>query len=445
MKEIKKLLVIAGSDCMAGAGIQADLKTAAALGVHASTVLTAVTSQNTRGVHNIHMVPLEHISSQLKAIADDVGFDAVKLGMLGSKDVAKLVYDFLKGHKKPVIIDPVLFAQSGGKLSDTNIFKSLFSIATLITPNAKEAEILTDTEIKTVTDMEKVAKLLAEESRAVLVKGGDTDINVDILCVEAETTSFPIRRIITKDTHGTGCSLATAIACFILNKFSLKDAVIEGRKFVRLALMGGYPLGSQFGTIDQLTILKKEAKRYEVLKELYSAYLSLRHKGLGCLLPEIQSNFVYLLPYGETAEDVAGFPGRIIRHFDDIYAPFYPDFGVSKHMASVVIAAHRYFPEIRSAMNIKFSEKILEAIKNLSFNVASFDRKREPKIIKEKEGSSLDWGVSDACENATTPLDAIFDRGDIGKEPVIRIFGKSPLEVSKKILKISKELKNVKF
>jgi len=442
---MKKLLIIAGSDSMGGAGIQADLKTAATLGVHASTVVTAVTSQNTKGVHNIHMVPLEHIASQFEAIADDVGFDAVKVGMLGDKDVAELVYSFLKKYKKPLIIDPVLFAQSGGKLSDSDIFAKLFKVATLITPNAKEAEALTNLRIETEKDMERAARQLAKTSDAVLVKGGDTAINVDVLCVEDEIVSFPIKRIDTENSHGTGCSLATAIACFILKGMPLRDAVFEGRKFVRLALMGGYPLGSKFGTIDQLAFIKKEAKRYEILKELFAAYQSLRNKGLGCLIPEVQSNLVYLLPYGETSDDVAGFPGRIIRHFDDIYAPFYPDFGVSKHMASVVLAAHRYFPEIKAAMAIKFSEKILEILESLSFNVASFDRKREPKIIKEREGSSLDWGVSNACENLKTPPDAIFDRGDVGKEAVIRIFGKTPSDVAKKVLKLGKELKNVKL
>lgn len=438
---MRKLLIIAGSDTMAGAGLQADLKVAAALGVHAVTVVTAVTSQNTKGVHNIHHVPAEHIHAQLSSIALDVGFDGVKIGMLGNKETAECVHNFLKYCKKPIIIDPVIFAQSGGKLSNEGIFENLFNIAEIITPNANEAHILTGKNIKSENDMIEVAELLSKKVKNVLVKGGDTDINVDVFTDGKETISLPIRRIYTKNTHGTGCSLATAIACYVLNGLKVREAVEEARKFVRAALLGGYPLGSQFGTIDQLAVLKKEALRYNVLKELYSAYQSLRNKNVGHLIPEIQSNMVYLLPYGESTDDVAGFPGRIIRHYDDIYAAFYPDFGVSKHMASVVLAANRFFPEISAAINIKFSEKILECLKKLSFKTTSFDRKREPKIIKEREGSTLDWGVSVACEKLNEVPDAIFDRGDIGKEPVIRIFGKNPADVAKKVIKISKELK----
>ncbi|GAB4441402.1 MAG: bifunctional hydroxymethylpyrimidine kinase/phosphomethylpyrimidine kinase [bacterium] len=438
---MKRLLIIAGSDTMGGAGLQADLKVAAALGIHATTVVTAVTSQNTKGVHNILNVPVEHISSQLCAIADDIGFDGVKIGMLGNKETAQCVYDFLKGCRKPVIIDPVVFAQSGGRLSDERIFDNLFSIAEVITPNAEEAQILTGKEIKNEEDLINIAKLLTKKAKNVLVKGGDTNLNIDVFSDGKETISFPIRRIYTNNTHGTGCSLASAIACYIIKGFKAKEAIEEARKFVRIALLGGYPLGSRFGTLDQLAFIKKELARYEALKNLYSAYQYMRGKGIGHLIPEIQSNLVYLLPYGENLLDVAGFPARITRYYDDIHTAFYPDFGVSKHMASVVLAANRYFPEIRSAMNIKFSEKILATLEKLSFNVTSFDRKREPKIIKEREGSSLDWGVSVACEKLKLAPDAIFDRGDIGKEPVIRIFGKNPEEVAKKVVRICKELK----
>lgn len=438
---MKKLLIIAGSDSMGGAGIQADIKTAAALGVHAMTVITAVTSQNTEGVHNIHFVPLEHIASQLEVLKKDVPFDGVKIGMLGNKAIAELVFNFLKDYKKTIVIDPVLFAQSGGKLSDKDIFDDLFSIALLTTPNAKEAEMLTNLKINDVSDMENAALRLSKKAKHVLVKGGDTALNVDVFSDGKDVSTFPIKRIETINTHGTGCSLATAIACYLLKGLKVKDAIIHGRTFLRLSLSYGYPLGSRFGTIDQLAMLKKEAKRYETLKTLYEAYLTMRNKGLGHLIPEIQTNLVYLLPYGETIDDVAGFPGRIIRYKDDIYAPYYPDFGASRHMASVVLVANRYFSEIRAAMAIKFSEKILKVLEEMGFYVASFDRKREPKIIKEKEGSSLDWGVSVACENAERVPDAIFDRGDVGKEPVIRIFGSTPLEVAKKVIKIGKELK----
>lgn len=442
---MKKLLVIAGSDSMGGAGIQADIKTASSLGIHASTIVTAVTSQNTKGVQSIHFVPLKQIESQFMSIKDDVGFDAVKIGMVGDKKIAELLFNLLKDEGKPVILDPAITAQSGGKLSDSNLFDTLFKIADMVTPNAKEAELLTGMKIDSVKDMENAAKQLRKRAKMVLVKGGDTKIDFDVLAMQDKLVKFPIERIKTQNTHGTGCSLATAIISYYMQGMDFETAVAKGRGFIRTALKAGYSLGEKFGTIDQLAVLRKEAFRYTVLKELYDAYLFLREKEVGFLVPEIQSNLVYILPFGEKHEDVAGFPSRIIRNKDNIFTAFYPEFGVSKHMANVVLAANRYFPEIRAAMNIRYSEEILKVLKAAGFKVSSFDRKKEPKTIREREGSSLDWGVTEACKKLKCCPDAVFDKGDIGKEPVIRIFGLNPQDVANKIIKIKEKMKNVRF
>jgi hydroxymethylpyrimidine kinase/phosphomethylpyrimidine kinase len=434
---MKRLLIIAGSDPSAGAGVQADLKTASAIGVYGLTVITAVTSQNTKGVQKIHHIPVEHILSQLDSIASDISFDVVKVGMLGNSETADAVHGFLKKAGKPVILDPVIFAQSGGKLSSKNIFEKLFRISDLITPNAAEAEMLTGVKIKDVSDMRKAAVKLMKMTKRVLIKGGDTKIDFDVFGYDGKIQFLPIKRIVTKNTHGTGCSLASAIASYYLNGFGFREAVDKGRLFIRKALLGGLSLGRNFGTVNQFAIVERQRMRYYVLKLLHEAYQQLRGKDIGRFIPEIQSNLVFMLPYSEDLNDIAGFPGRIIRVRKDIHAPFYPEFGASKHIASVVLAANRCFPEIMSAMNIRYSPEIVELMKKKCFRVGSFDRRKEPKVIKEKEGSSLDWGVTEAFRNAKKPFDAVYDEGDVGKEPVIRIFGTDPFDVAKKVLKIA--------
>lgn len=435
----KRLLVIAGSDPMAGAGLQADLKTASAIGIYAVTVVTAVTSQNTKGVQNILPVSKEHIQSQLMSIAEDVEFDAIKIGMIGSEESANVIVDFLKMVNKPVVLDPVLFAQSGGILSAINVVERLFPYCTLLTPNVIEAEAFTNVKIKNLDDMVKAAKILGKKCDRVIVKGGDIDIDFDVYIENGKIETFPIKRVLTKNTHGTGCSLASAIASFYLLGFKWRDAVIKARHLIRRALLAGVPLGERFGTIDQFVEMKEQAFRYDVLIKLNEAYEMLKGKGIGKLIPEIQSNLVFALPFAEKYLDVAGFPGRIIRIGDDILAPVSPVFGGSKHIASVVLAAKKFYPQINSAMAIKFEKKVIKKLEKKGFHVSSFDRKNEPTKIKDKEGSTLDWGVTEAFKKSICPLDIVYDEGDVGKEPVMRVFGKDPFDVVDKVMKIKED------
>ncbi len=433
-----RLLIIAGSDPMAGAGLQADLKTASALGVYALTVVTAVTSQNTKGVNKILNVPEEHLKSQLQAIYDDVEFDAIKIGMIGNEKQAEVIGKFIEKVKKPVVLDPVLVAQSGGELSKEVYVQGLFRYCELITPNASEAERLSRIKINSLEDMIEAGKSLLSETRRVLVKGGDTHIGFDVYLEKDRIHTFPIKRINTKNTHGTGCSLATAIASMFLNGYDWFDAVSRSREFIRKSIIGGVPLGSQFGTIDQFTSLKEDVKRYSIIKALKEAYEILSKEDLGFLVPEIQTNLVYALPHAETHQDVAGFMGRIIRYGNKLYAPFPPEFGASKHVATLVLSARKFYKEVSSAMALRYIPELIPLLRKKGFSIACFDRKKEPKEIKEKEGSSLDWGITEALKNTKTMPDIIYDKGGVGKEPIIRVFGKDPFDVVKKVLKIKK-------
>jgi hydroxymethylpyrimidine/phosphomethylpyrimidine kinase len=237
-------LTIAGSDSGGGAGIQADLKTFAALGVYGASVLTALTAQNTKGVFAVHEVPAEFIAAQMDAVFSDLAVSAVKIGMLGSAAAIAAVAAGLRRHRaRNVVLDTVMTASSGGKLlrdDALDALRALIAQARLVTPNLPEAAVLTGAEA--ARDEEEMyaqaQKLLALGAGAVLIKGGhgSGSESVDILVEGRSRTRFAAPRIETRNTHGTGCTLASAIAAGFARNLSLVDAVHQAKAFVTAAL-----------------------------------------------------------------------------------------------------------------------------------------------------------------------------------------------------------------
>lgn len=262
---MKRILIIAGSDSGGGAGLQADIKTASALGAYATTAVTAVTVQNTRTVSAIHPVPTDIISAQIKTVLDDIGADAVKIGMLGTADAIKAVASALNALPKdvPVIVDPVLVATSGDALADGDVRDTLVGHmlphATLLTPNRPEAETLTGISIATDDDVHYAAeKLLELGPKAVLLKGGHgVGPSVrDLLVEQTGTTIFEHERLDTTNTHGTGCTLSTAIAVYLAQGYSLAEAVDHAGAYVLTAIRTAPGLGGGHGPLNHLHTVK---------------------------------------------------------------------------------------------------------------------------------------------------------------------------------------------
>ena len=247
-----RILVIAGSDSGGGAGIQADIKTITMLGGHAMTAITAVTAQNTLGVSAVHPVPAEIVLAQIDAVVSDIGVDAVKVGMIGSAFTATQVALRLAELKVPIIFDPVMIATSGAALADDATiaaFGLLMDVATLATPNLPELARLTGEEDPIAAGL----ALVGRHGCAVLVKGGheEGDALADALIEEDNLTSWQGQRIVTTSTHGTGCTLASAIAFHLGCGESLARAVERGRHFVRMALHEAPGLGTGHGPLGQ--------------------------------------------------------------------------------------------------------------------------------------------------------------------------------------------------
>ena len=243
-----RLLTIAGSDSGGGAGVQADLKTFSALGCYGMTAITALTAQNTTGVRAIHAVPPDMLRDQIDAVLEDIGVDAVKIGMLHSPEIVQAVASAIDRHALPhVVLDPVMVATSGAVLIDNPaiaaLVRELFGRAVLVTPNLDEASLLVGRKLLHEADMQTAAhELLAKGAKAVLVKGGHLagDVVSDLLQVAGAAPHWMrAPRIATANTHGTGCTLSSAIAAHLALGLSLIDAVEAARTYVRGALAAG--------------------------------------------------------------------------------------------------------------------------------------------------------------------------------------------------------------
>jgi hydroxymethylpyrimidine/phosphomethylpyrimidine kinase len=256
MTKTPRILIIAGSDSGGGAGIQGDIKTVTMLGGHAMTAVTAVTAQNTVGVTAVHPIPTETVMAQIDAVIDDIGIDAVKIGMIGSPFTALHIAARLEALKgMPIVFDPVMVATSGATLADDATiaaFGKLMDVATLATPNLPELRRLTGEE----DEVAGALKLVSAHRCAVLIKGGheEGDALADALIEEDNMTSWQGQRIDTSSTHGTGCALASAIAFYLGAGLGLTQAVERGRLFVRMALHEAPGLGKGHGPLGHQAV-----------------------------------------------------------------------------------------------------------------------------------------------------------------------------------------------
>ena len=268
MKPKSKVLIIAGSDSSGGAGVQADIKTVTSLGSYAMTAITAVTSQNTTGVISISSIPTREISKQIEFTSKDIKPDAIKIGMLHSENVINSVLKSLNKIKvKKIILDPVMTAKGGAKLINDKTIKilksKLIKKVSLITPNIPEAEILTKTKIKNVEDMIYAANVLLKMgAKNVLIKGGHLNIKriKDIFLNKNEILIFSNKKIHTKNTHGTGCTLSSAIATYYSCGKTLKKSCEIAIKYVNHAIGTGPKYGKGNGPINHLNTINIKKK-----------------------------------------------------------------------------------------------------------------------------------------------------------------------------------------
>lgn len=453
MRGIPCALSIAGSDSGGGAGIQADIKTFAALGVHGMTAITSITAQNTLDVTAVQDVSIDVITSQIEAVTEDIGVDAAKTGMLHKSEIIEVVADAIKKYNFPTVVDPVMIAKSGAKLLQDEAIETVIDLilplSTVLTPNRMEAETISGIAVEDIRSAENAARTIADMGpESVVVKGGHFKEKegkaTDVLLYDDEVTLLSAERYETENTHGTGCSFSSAIAAEIAKGNGIPEAVQTAKDFVNHAIKYGLDIGHGNGPLNPMANLYNDGEMYNVLRNLRTAIKMLEGNPIMySLVPEVQMDIGMALPYANTTSDVAAIEGRIIGMEGGVRAVGCPAFGASEHVARTILSVMDFDDEKRAGMNIKYSEEIVKICEKTGLKTSYYDRREEPEEVKDVEGRTTSWGAREAIRRISGVPDAIYHFGDWGKEPMITILGRTAEEVAGRAIKVAESyLKN---
>ena len=451
----KRIVTIGGSDSSGGAGIQADIKTFSVLGVYSTSVITAVTAQNSKGVQDKLEIPVELVNSQIRSIIDDIGVDYAKTGMLSSSKMIMTVSALLKEYAVPFVLDPVMKAGSGGTLMDSAavdaLVKYLLPLCRVVTPNIMEASAISGLEIRTLTDMKEAAIAIHEKGApAVIITGGHlecetgagraTDLIYDgdgfrELTLEYIRPGPGLASAHGKGKilllHGSGCSFSAALTAELAKGYDLYTAAAKAKAFVHDGIMDGDTI-SNFMVVNPARRMQIDADRYRVLENLREAVgLLKRTRGFKEVIPEVGTNIGMAIEGATGIEDIAAVDGRIHPTHEGIHLGCI-EFGVSSHIARMILTMMKYEPDKRSAINIKYTPELVSACENAGLRLAYFERDKEPMGVE-----TMVWGIEEALKQGSRGRgkapDVIFDRGAYGKEAMIRIFDTTAVGVVKRL------------
>jgi len=441
MKDVPCALTIAGSDSGGGAGIEADLKTFAALGVFGTCAITAITAQNTKGVSDILPVPSRMVNRQIEAVLEDIPVEVAKTGMLHSGATMEVVARAIDRHKLQAVVDPVFKAGTGNLLirerDKKTLIEKIIPRAFILTPNRLEAEEIVNLKIHDAKDLKTAAKQIAKLGpEAVVVKGGHLQGPevTDVLYYEGKFQCFQKPRI-DVHAHGGGCAFSAAITAYLALRHNLVEAVTKAEQFMHNAIMFGWKVGKGRVPVNPLAYLYNESEKFRVLENVSAAARMFEeHSQFLPYVAEVGTQIAMALPNALTPQQVAAVEGRIVKLRATAKATGSILFGASSHVARIILTAMKHDPSSRAALNLHYASELVEAFEKTGCVVSSFDRKLEPPRLKALEGETLVWGVEEAIRSVGTVPDVIFDCGEVGKEPMIRVLGSSATSVVEKAL-----------
>ena len=429
------LLSIGGSDPSSGAGIQSDIKSFSEFGAYGLTIITAITGQNTSNFGMIEAVSKKILKNQIESILTDFKIDGIKIGMVFNSEIIKTLYQQLKKLKIPIVVDPVIKSTTGGALIENKAIKDfqkyIIPLATVITPNKFEAEVLSKSKINSKNTIEKIAKNIQKMgAKNVVITGIERKNNkVADLVLEKSTKYLISGDKISSTNHGSGCNYSAAMIFAISNKKTIHESVKFAKEFAQDSIKNSKKIGNGI----RITNIQKNDKINSELSQSINEFVKI--KNIYRNIPECQTNFVYSKPKPKSRKDILGLSGRIIKAGKEVIVVGNLTYGGSKHVATALLVVNKKFPNIQSAINLKYKKSIIPKIKKQKFSVSSYDRIKESNHNKIK-GSSIEWGINHAIKNLELPPDIIFHKGDFGKEAMIIIFGEKPKNILKKLSKI---------
>jgi hydroxymethylpyrimidine/phosphomethylpyrimidine kinase len=449
----KVALAIGGLDPSGGAGITGDVVTFAVLGVHGVAVATALTYQNTTGVRGFWAVGDRDVKAQLDAVVGDLEVAAVKLGMVASDRVARALEPYLADFRTrglPVVFDPVMKAGAGQPLFEGLAEKTFADVilprATLATPNAEElASLVGDEPARNLGDLRTQVRVFHGRYGLPALAtgghvGGEGDAVVDVLFTGSEMREYRRGRV-EGEIHGTGCLVAAAVTAHLALGLDLLNAFERAEEYVTAAVETAYAAGRGSRLPDRTAAIFGDAERWRVYNNLLRAVdVFVKASNTYKLIPEVGANIVYALPGARTPEEVCAVPGRIIRVAGELLTCRSPAFGASSHMARGLLAVMKHEPAVRAVMNVRFGEDVLAACAELNYRVASFDRGAEPPEKVGEDDQTMPWGFAQAIAAAEGVPDVIYDRGALGKEAMVRLFGRDAMEVVRRAVAVSRRI-----
>ena len=377
------VLSIAGSDPSSGAGIQADIKTFSLLGVYGLTVITSITSQNTSSFSNVESVSPLMIKSQIDSIISDFKINAIKVGMVYNTKSIQAIFSKLKKTKIPIILDPVIKSTTGGNLIEksslTSYKKLLIPLAYAITPNVSEAEKLSGVKIKTKKDLLKSAQKIRKlGAKNVVITGTDFEKEkVADFVVEDSANYFVNGKKLSKINHGSGCNFSSALTVAIAKGKNFGDAVKFAKDYSYNSLKNSKRIGKGLLISNSLAKVETEEK---ILSNAIAQFQKINKAHT--IIPECQTNFVYSKKNPVSKNDILGVEGRIVKAGTSIVMVGNLKYGGSKHVATAVLEASKKFPKIRSALNVKYDQKLIQKAKKKGLIVLSYNRDEESDSSK---------------------------------------------------------------
>lgn len=427
---MRTALTVAGSDSIGGAGIQADVKAMSVVGVHAASVITAVTAQNTCGVDGILPIPEEFIKAQLEAVLKDCDIKAVKTGMLYSAEIVGTVADILEDHEMPLIVDPVMVSGTGSSLSDDGyasaLKKKLLPMCELVTPNKHEAEVLAKMKIKTRDDLMLACELIGKQGSSVLMKGGhfNTPTVVDYLYLSSEFTKMEYPRL-RKAGHGSGCVLSSFITANMAKGLDIVNAVLKSRELIQESISTQYAIGKGDVVVNTMVKLKGDTDKFQVLDALDAAAAKIVDTVPDELVPKGGMNIAMALKDAAGPEEIAAIDKRMVVHNGILRKNGPAKFGTAEGLSYILLTVMKHSPETRCIMSIAYGDDIMDVMEEVGMT----------SVTAEMGKDKFSEATEKALRKCKGIPDAIVDKGP-KKDRVIRILAKDAEDMLAKLEEI---------
>ena len=403
---MRTALTVAGSDSVGGAGIQADVKAMSVIGVHATSVITAVTAQNTCGVRDILPMPEELIKAQLEAVLKDCDVKAVKTGMLYSAEIVGTVADILEDHEMPLVVDPVMVSGTGSPLSGDGFTsamrKKLLPICELVTPNKDEAETLAKMKIRTRDDLMLACELIGKQGSSVLMKGGhfNTPVVTDYLYLSSEFTKIEYPRL-KKAGHGSGCVLSSFITANMAKGLDIVNAVLKSRELIQESIATQYAIGKGDPVVNPMVKLKGETDKFQVLDALDAAAAKILDTVPDELVPKGGMNIAMALKDAAGPEEIAAIDKRLTVHNGILRKNGPAKFGTAEGLSYILLTVMKHSPETRCIMSIAYGDDIIDVMEEVGMTT----------VTAEMGKDKFSEATEKALKKTKRIPDAIVDKG----------------------------------